>query len=49
MTTAEEYRKRHLDLKNRKSEWPQIIFESLALLVSIGIILAVCILAVPKM
>jgi len=49
MTNAEEYRKRHLELKNQKSEWPQIIFESLALIIGIGILLAAFIVAVPTL
>lgn len=51
MTLAEQYRKRHKELKVKaKQESPlPIILESLGLLLAIGIILAVCIAASPEM
>lgn len=49
MTKADYYRKRHLEINNQKSEWPQIIFESLALLIGIGILLAAFVVAVPEL
>jgi len=49
MTKADYYRNRHMEIKSQKSEWPQIIFESLALLIGIGILLAAFVVAVPTL
>jgi len=52
MTTAERYRKRHRELKRREAKEEsglKVILESLALFLAIGIILVVCILAVPQL